>query len=81
MAKLEPGKGADRVRIEYETDGQVRTIELTATDDSPITFNLESEYETRELPPVNAWREFAPTGRVRITLGAFGPLTPRELEG
>lgn len=69
----------DHVRIEVRTDGKTQVIELHGDDADQIQLELEIEYESRELPPVNAWREFEPTGRVRVKLDASGRKAPREV--
>jgi hypothetical protein len=58
---------ADRVRIEVEKDGKVRSIELVAA-----RLTLDVDTEVAEKPALNLWREFEPTGRRTITLLAYG---------
>jgi hypothetical protein len=69
----------EHVRIEVRIDGKTQVLELHGDDADQIELELEIEYETRELPPVNLWREREPTGRVRVKLDAFGRKAPREV--
>jgi hypothetical protein len=66
-------QGADRIRIEVETDGKVRTIELAAPPGGKLDCSLGFENEIRELPTSNPWREWEPTGNVTVKLEAYGP--------
>jgi hypothetical protein len=65
--------GADRIRIEVETDGKVRTIELVAPPGGKIPYSLGIDFESRERPTSNLWREWEHTGNVTVKLDAYGP--------
>lgn len=83
MGELSTGMtaGAERIRIEAEYDGKIRTIELVARPGEKIPFSLDVETEARELPGADLWREWAPTGRVGIRLKAIGHRADPTIEG
>lgn len=65
--------GADRIRIEIDIDGKIRTVELMAPPGGKLEFSYGIEFESRERPTANPWREWEPTGNVTVRLEAYGP--------
>lgn len=66
----------DRIRIEWEIDGQPHAIELTHITTSRLT--LSSGVREAPTSGMHGYHEYEPDGTMQITLDVSGTRTPTE---